>query len=164
MTRVLIVSDTHGAKDSLRWVLTHEQADALIFLGDGMGDLEVVREVKPKGFFVYRVRGNCDFAFPDDPAQGLAGFGGVLIFYTHGHGYGVKSGLYQLMEAAEERMADVALYGHTHRQQLDFEDLEDHPTLFNPGSLGFGGQYGVMECDEGEYKIIECRVPAAERG
>lgn len=164
MTRVLVISDSHGARDSLRWVLTHEQADALIYLGDGLADLDVVAEVKPKGFFVYRVRGNCDFAFPAEPVVGLAGFGGVLIFYTHGHMYGVKSGLYQLAEVADERMADIALYGHTHRQQVDFEELEGKPTLFNPGSLGFGGQYGVLECEEGEYRILECRVPAAERG
>ena len=74
-----------------------------------------------------------------------------------------ESGVYQIMEAGEERLADVVLYGHTHRQQID-EGGEGCPTAFNPGSLGFGGQYGVIECRDGEFTIQECRVPAAERG
>ena len=98
-----------------------------------------------------------------EPVQALCAFGGVLFFYTHGHHYGVKSGVYQIMEAGEERLADVVLYGHTHRQQID-EGGEGCPTAFNPGSLGFGGQYGVIECRDGEFTIQECRVPAAERG
>ena len=110
-----------------------------------------------------RVRGNCDFGYPDEPVQARCAFGGVLFFYTHGHHYGVKSGVYQIMEAGEERLADVVLYGHTHRQQID-EGGEGCPTAFNPGSLGFGGQYGVIECRDGEFTIQECRVPAAERG
>lgn len=160
MTRVLVVSDSHGATDSLRWVMTHEKADALIFLGDGLRDLDDAMDARPHGLRVYRVRGNCDFGYAEEPVQGLCGFGGVLFFYTHGHAYGVKCGLYQLRETAEERMADIALYGHTHCQRLDEGDV----TLFNPGSLGFGGQYGVIECEDGEFTVRECRVPAAERG
>lgn len=163
MTRVLVVSDSHGAEQSLRWVMTHEKADALVYLGDGLRDLEDAMDVRPRELRIYRVRGNCDFAYGDDPLQGLCGFGGVLFFYTHGHTYGVKTGLYQLMEAAESRMADVALYGHTHIQRLDIGE-NGQPTLFNPGSLGFDGQYGVIECEDGEFTIHEYRVPAAERG
>ncbi len=163
MTRVIAVSDSHGAADSLRWVLRHEKADALIYLGDGLRDLEEAMDARPQGLRIYRVRGNCDFGYGDEPVQGLCAFGGVLFFYTHGHAYGVKCGLYQLEEAAEGRMADIALYGHTHLQRLD-EGAEGEPTLFNPGSLGYGGQYGVIECEDGEFTIKECRVPAAERG
>ena len=88
MTRVIAVSDSHGAADSLRWVLTHEKADALIYLGDGLRDLDEAMDAKPKGMRVYRVRGNCDFGYPDEPVQALCAFGGVLFFYTHGHHYG----------------------------------------------------------------------------
>ena len=48
MTRVIAVSDSHGAADSLRWVLTHEKADALIYLGDGLRDLDEAMDAKPK--------------------------------------------------------------------------------------------------------------------
>ena len=109
MTRVIAVSDSHGAADSLRWVLTHEKADALIYLGDGLRDLDEAMDAKPKGMRVDRARGNCDFGYPDEPVQALCAFGGVLFFYTHGHHYGVKSGVYQIMEAGEERLADVEI-------------------------------------------------------
>ena len=80
MTRVIVVSDSHGAVDSLRWVMTHEKADALVFLGDGLRDLDDAMDARPKGLRVYRVRGNCDFGYAEEPVQGLCGFGGVLFF------------------------------------------------------------------------------------
>ena len=36
------------------------------------------------------------------------------LFVTHGHAYGVKSGLGRLAERAKTLGADVVLYGHTH--------------------------------------------------
>ena len=43
MKRILIMSDTHGMASAYRRVLAREkELDALIFLGDGLRDLEVV--------------------------------------------------------------------------------------------------------------------------
>ena len=67
------------------------------------------------------VRGNCDFG-SDLPLTGEFTAQGVKIFYTHGHYYGVKSGLYTLACAARERGAQVALYGHTHNALEDYDD------------------------------------------
>ena len=39
--------------------------------------------IRDRDYPIYRVRGNCDIGF-DDPAEGLAPFGGVLFFDTHG--------------------------------------------------------------------------------
>lgn len=89
--KVLVVSDVHGRVTPLRWLLKNETADALFFLGDGLYDLD--RAIAANGaapdYPIYRVRGNCDIG-SDDPAEGLAPFGGVLFFYTHGHLFGVK--------------------------------------------------------------------------
>ena len=38
---------------------------------------------------VYAVAGNCDFGALE-PLDGLAAFDQVVVFYTHGHMYGVK--------------------------------------------------------------------------
>ena len=39
-SKILVVSDTHGRVTRVRWLLRHETADALFFLGDGLYDLE----------------------------------------------------------------------------------------------------------------------------
>ena len=91
--KVLVVSDVHGRVTPLRWLLKNETADALFFLGDGLYDLDqaIAANGAAPDYPIYRVRGNCDIG-SDDPAEGLAPFGGVLFFYTHGHLFGVKSG------------------------------------------------------------------------
>ena len=65
--------------------------------------------------------------------DGLAAFDGVLIFYTHGHMYGVKYDLDTLADAASARGAEVALFGHTH---IPHAETRSKVFLFNPGSCG----------------------------
>lgn len=142
--KLLVVSDVHGHLMPLRWVLANETADALFFLGDGLQDLDqALAQLHTRlPYPVYRVRGNCDPGY-QDPIEGLAPFGGVLFFYTHGHHYGVKAGYGQLAEYAQARGADVALFGHTHCKTYHPATLAG-PALFNPGSLRDSGTYGVI--------------------
>lgn len=161
MTKLIVASDSHGSAVTLQGVLDKERdADALLFLGDGVRDLDTACGPFP-GLRVYAVRGNCDLAALDPP-EGVAPFDGVNVLYTHGHLYGVKSGLERLWYAARERGAQLALFGHTH---IPLCEESDGVTLFNPGSVGrpWRGQatYGVILLDKG--KIVECRhenVPA----
>ena len=157
--RILVVSDTHGRVTRLRWLLRHEQADALFFLCDGLYDLEqaITLERLQPPYPIYRVRGNCDVGY-QDPPEGLAPFAGVLFFYTHGHLYSAKTGLDRLAEAGTNRGADVVLYGHTHRQRMQ-PGLAGLPALFNPGSLRDTGSYGVIEVEDGRCSFGWKRVP-----
>ena len=111
--RILVVSDTHGNDSSLRRaILAQPKAEVVIHLGDGEEELLRAKRAFPEKMFL-AVRGNCDFG-SDLPLTGEFTAQGVKIFYTHGHYYGVKSGLYTFACAARERGAQVALYGHTH--------------------------------------------------
>lgn len=86
-------------------------------------------------------------------ASALAPFGGVLFYYTHGHLYGVKSGLTELAEAADARGAQSALFGHTHRQTLE---KRGGVVLFNPGALSSQcgeGHYGIAIVQEGSVRF-----------
>lgn len=145
--KLLVVSDSHGDTRALyRTVEREKDADAVLFLGDGIRDVEALREERPS-LRLYAVRGNCDFA-AFDPIDGLAAFGGVLFYYTHGHRYSVKSGTQALAEAAAARGAQAALYGHTHQPALcEAQGV----TLFNPGALcrTGGGSYGVITVENG---------------
>ena len=143
--KLLVLSDVHGhTRAMMRAVDAHIDADAVFFLGDGLRDVEEIGETYPR-MRVYRVRGNCDYAC-FDPLDGLTAFGGVAVYYTHGHLFGVKSGLETLAGAAASRGTDVALFGHTH--QPCKEKLAG-VTLFNPGAIA-GGSYGVIRLNGGE--------------
>ena len=144
MTKLLILSDSHGSTQAVRRILAAEKdIDAVIFLGDGLHDLEQALTEAPK-MRVYSVAGNCDFGALE-PLDGLAAFDSVVIFYTHGHMYGVKYDLDTLAEAAAARGAEVALFGHTH---IPLEEQHGTVLLFNPGSCGrcYTGPdtYGVL--------------------
>ena len=90
MTKLLVLSDSHGARDAIKRILNKEQnnVDAVIFLGDGLRDLEQTLAFFPH-LRVYSVAGNCDFGALE-PLDGLAGFDQTVVFYTHGHMYGVR--------------------------------------------------------------------------
>ncbi|MBQ3483145.1 MAG: YfcE family phosphodiesterase [Clostridia bacterium] len=138
----LIVSDTHGRADRLAEVLARTRADVLLFLGDGLRDLNTV----PAHFTVRAVRGNCDWMSHDDaPGLRIEDFGTTRIFLTHGHRYGVKGGFETAAEAAAKAGADVLLYGHTHRplermlragERVGDTVLEKPLLVLCPGSLG----------------------------
>ena len=102
MTRLVVVSDSHGNPAALRRAIASvPDASAVFFLGDGIRDLLQVREEFP-GLRFYPVAGNCDFQ-RSYPTEGLVPFEGRLIFYTHGHLYGVALGPEQLQLTGENR-------------------------------------------------------------
>ena len=138
----LIVSDTHGRRDRLAEVLERSPADILLFLGDGLRDLDLV----PDDYTLRAVRGNCDFfSAADTPEERVEQFGATRIFMTHGHRYGVKGGLGAVLSAAVRQNADVLLYGHTHvpqsftlaaGEQVGDRCLQKPLLVICPGSLG----------------------------
>ena len=113
MTKLLVLSDSHGGRAAIERVLMKESKsiDALIFLGDGLRDLELALTLYPK-LRAYSVAGNCDYGALE-PLDGLAAFDGVVVFYTHGHMYGVKYDLDTLADAAAARGAGVLRQPHT---------------------------------------------------
>ena len=129
MTKLLVLSDSHGGRAAIERVLMKESKsiDALIFLGDGLRDLELALTLCPK-LRAYSVAGNCDYGALE-PTDGLAAFDGVVIFYTH---------------------------GHTH---IPHAETRSKVFLFNPGSCGrcYTGPdtYGILTLDEGKVTAYE---------
>ena len=129
---------------------------AIFFLGDGLRDLDTLRLA---GVPVYSVRGNCDWfsAFDHTPTEQLIRLGGLRILLTHGHLYGVKSGYGALAMHATRQDADIALFGHTHLPYAEsipkgtLSEAQRHPIeLFNPGSIGVEGSFGVLTIQNGK--------------
>ena len=158
MTKLLVLSDSHGGRAAIERVLLKENAniDALVFLGDGLRDLEQALTPYPR-LRAYSVAGNCDYGALE-PMDGLAAFDQTIMFYTHGHMYGVKYDLDTLADAASARGAEVALFGHTHRREL-MRGVGTAATVFNPGSLRDGGSYGVITIENGKCSFTWKRVP-----
>lgn len=150
--KILIVSDTHGQHKYLDVVLEREKdIDMLIHMGDvenGEDYIEAVVDCP-----VHMVAGNNDF-FSFLPREKEFTIGKYNIFITHGHNYYVSMDTRRLKEECADRNADIVMYGHTHRPDID--DSGDVIAI-NPGSLSYPRQQGrrptyiIMEIDaEGE--------------
>ncbi len=143
--RILVVSDIHRHTGNLyRAIEAQPTADTVIFLGDGLREVEDAAARHPECTF-YTVPGNGDFGGVA-PKVREETFGGKRFFFTHGHIYDVKYGLYRLELAARERQADIVLFGHTHQP---FAHYEDGLYFLNPGSLGYDGSYGYVDIVRG---------------
>ncbi len=149
----LIVSDSHGARGSLREIQARQvhPADALLFLGDGLRDLDA--DVGN----VFAVQGNCDLSArmvggEVAPAERILQYEGHRILMVHGHRWYVKSGEGALIQHACEAGCDIVLFGHTHKptlrrlgagENIGERKLGRPMYLFNPGSL-YEGSFGTL--------------------
>lgn len=128
--KVLVMSDTHGEVNrAFRAFSLAEPVDAVIHLGDGSADAELLREALDVP--VIAVAGNCDPHSPA-PREYLWECEGKRILLTHGDAYQVKSGLGRLQQRAEEIGADAVLFGHTHQ---GLSENKAGLLLVNPGTL-----------------------------
>lgn len=140
--RILVVSDTHKDSYALRKaILSQPTAEVVIHLGDGADEAADMKLNFPEKMFL-QVRGNCDWG-STLPTYGDATLEGKHIFYTHGHNYNAKYGMYEICCAARDHKADILLFGHTHQAITDYED---GLYIMNPGSLnGSQGTYGILD-------------------
>ena len=148
--KILVVSDSHGRHDLLRKAIGQEAPiDMLIHAGDVEGNLDKILGPK-REYEIHAVAGNMDWGDSMPPSDQFE-IGGHKVFLTHGHGYGVSYTLANLRQAAEERGADVAIYGHTHMPAMD---EQNDILLLNPGSVakprqaGLKKTYAVIMLDE----------------
>ena len=139
---------------------------AIVFLGDGLRDLERIRVT---GSDLYAVRGNCDwYGYDSYPTELVIEQGGYRLFCTHGHLYSAKSGIGGLLRRAVELDVDAVLFGHTHEPFLETLEkgtvIGDHTLarrlyLFNPGSVGaWRGSFGTLSLTESGMLFSHGRV------
>lgn len=152
--RILVVSDVHGNSRALcQAIESQPTASTVLFLGDGLRQAEDAADRYPDRTF-YMVPGNCDLAAPG-PFTRQEWFAGKCFFFTHGHQFDVKYGLYRLELAAREARADMALFGHTHHP---YQEYADGLYLLNPGSLGRDGRYAYVDVTPGGIMPVLLRL------
>ena len=152
MTKILVVSDTHGKNSFLLDVIALERPfDMLIHCGDVEGNLYSILGRDP-GFAFHAVRGNCDYSgYPD---RLILPVEDKRILVVHGHEHAVRYTNDALFRAARESKADVILFGHSHMPEIE----ERYGILaVNPGSLAKPRQqtrrrtYAILTIEENTF-------------
>lgn len=143
--KIIIMSDSHGKSGTLIDIgLTHNDAAAFLFLGDGWRDFEDFKSAFDTKECI-SVKGNCDFGCNSEDEK-IIYLNDKKIFMAHGHTYSVKSGIGRMVAEAKRNNCDIMLYGHTH---IAHEEYSDGMYILNPGSaghIGFGkNSYGIIE-------------------
>ena len=150
MAKILIASDTHGNKEQFKQLISENEFTHIIFCGDLLKDVEDINHNN-----LIKVKGNWDEWFIDNKnkLEEVVEIEGVKIIVTHGHKYGVKSGLGGLIKRAEQEQAKIVCYGHTHIK--DVQEI-DGVLYINPGAFSYfkGGKQTYVIVEIVDKKII----------
>jgi len=149
--KILVMSDSHGAKSALLKAATVESPELILHLGDHDRDCVALTSGFPE-IPLRSVKGNCD-GFSSGLVTDEFVLSGKRFFMTHGHAYRVKYGLNLIIEKAQAREADILLFGHTH---IPHYSLNDNLVIINPGSISTGQKtYAVLNLsDDG----VSCEI------
>ena len=152
---ILIASDSHGQYYRLLDIVSSfgSQCDAMIFCGDGCGDMIYVLEKAAADSSIAEklpsviglVEGNNDsdsysFAINSEtvsrircPLRNTMKACGHNIFFTHGHRCSLFYGSDELVEMSKTENADIVLFGHTHVACSELKAPKIN--VINPGSI-----------------------------
>lgn len=150
--KILVFADSHSCPNRLlKAVNAHNgKCDLVIFLGDGIKDLDAINTQYPN-LPVVKVKGNGDFFNSSDTLnETILDLDGIRVLVTHGHTHGVKYGYESILKYAQELEVDAVFFGHTHVPCDRIEYLGDGKIhLFNPGSVATTSTYGVVNTSNG---------------
>ena len=158
--KLLVMSDSHKNIGLMQQAAEQTRPDAIMHLGDHIGDARELQRRLPDAV-IYTVVGNCDF-YTQGEDELLLTLAGKKIYMTHGHIFGVKSGLDSLVKQARRRNADIALFGHTHQALLQ---QTEGLWLMNPGHMkqqhdrNRAASYGIVTIEGG---VIGCGIRYAD--
>ena len=128
--KIGIMGDTHGNLTALGKVVELAgQVNAWIHTGDYSQDAKTLETIT--GLPVYAVCGNCDMYEGRGPVESIVNLAGHKIWITHGNRYlhGYNPGIFA--ELADEKQADIVVFGHTHVPMAQWYGTK---LVINPGS------------------------------
>ncbi len=157
--KIGLMSDTHGRHKAIDAALKLSgKVDLWLHAGDYVDDADYLAH--KSGIETIFVAGNGDWN-SSVPADKYLEIAGKKIFITHGHNYGVKSGLGVLRQAALQKECDCVIFGHSH---VYCEAQIDGILFLNPGSVSFprdgqSGTFAVLEiAEDGRMKVDKYTV------
>jgi len=149
--KILVVSDSHGNKDSILEAVAFESPGLLLHLGDYDRDCAAV-ELEYPDLLVRSVKGNSDHSSSGLNVDEFV-INGKRFYMTHGHLFGVKTGFSSIINAAMSKEVDVLLFGHTH---FPYYTMMEELSVINPGSISMNERtYAVLEFKNG---AVTCEI------
>ncbi len=161
MAKYLVFSDSHGRDEKMLEIVKQhkKEIEGIFFLGDAENNGDRLRNSVQGP--VYMVRGNCDWSLQAPDFQVFC-LHGHKVAMAHGHRQHVNMGVDTLKYWAQEKEADVVMYGHTH---VPFVEQTSCMTILNPGSVSRPRQsdhiptYAFIDFEEnGEITIRICKA------
>lgn len=145
--KVLVLSDSHGNLKNMERAVELTVPRSIIHLGDCWRDAEELHDLYPR-IPLEQVPGNCDFG-RFEATERLLFLEDKRVLIAHGHTMNVKYGLLSAQYRAQEKGADILLFGHTHEPLVENDGAL---ILLNPGSIGDRSHptYGVLEWRNGQ--------------
>ena len=111
--RIGVISDTHGSLKSIdRAIAAAGRVELWLHAGDYSQDAPYLE--KQSGVPVYAVCGNCDVYENRGPVEVVTKLEDFTIAMVHGNRYVSGSHFDRLIYWAEEKKADVVVFGHIH--------------------------------------------------
>ena len=109
-----------------------KEISLIVHLGDCISEFkEITKHIYDIPWI--SIKGNNDFFDIDEQDECVYNFDGVKCFFTHGHRYGVKSGLDRITARSIEINAKLVAFGHTH---LPIIRKLSNALYINPGTIG----------------------------
>ena len=146
MTKILVISDTHGNQKILQNVLeTNSDCEYLIHLGDEPDDLDYHTDLT-ENMQIFSVYGLYHRKWNENDAAKSINIGGQNFFIAHAQQY---------LDISEKNT--IYCYGHTHRRYF-YKD--ESIVIINPGHLknktdrGENAGYIIIELGLKKNKII----------
>lgn len=149
--KFLVFSDSHGKIDRMMHAIDIHKSntDGVIFLGDGLSDIDYLKSYFPNLAF-YTVKGNCDLFCGSVRSEQVITVDGIKILITHSHLYSSTNRYERLAERVYELGANAVFFGHTHLPADDIIEVNGTSIrIFNPGSVGYEGNYGILNTTNG---------------
>ena len=156
MTKIAIVSDSHGRIDRLETLLSNLQKSGIktvIHAGDFLveGVIEILKKFST--LQIHIARGNCDVNevsweevvnLPHVKAQEVLKIQieDTLIAVSHIQGWA--------QNAYQTKDIDIFIHGHTHRRKIE---TKSHPIILNPGALTDDGAYLILSLPDKKVEV-----------
>ena len=161
MTRIGIMSDTHGYVELIDQVLAMPEVDDVdiwLHAGDLGSDGRYLQE--RVDVTVYMVRGNNDRGSHLEAREQLIPLEDTFIYMTHGHQVSYYDGISELIHLGSHMGARLIVSGHTHVHKM-----EEHGdvTYVNPGSVALPrdcsiGTFALVNYEEGQFTVDFCSL------
>ena len=149
--KIAVFSDSHGSTNDMLGIIQEILPQHIIHLGDYVKDAYEIQDCFPNIELSY-VAGNNDY-FSGEPFEKIEFIAGKKFYLLHGHQYENSMRTYKIIKDAKEKLADFALFGHSHTPYCSFE-YGVH--MLNPGSISrprcSKKSYGLIEISENKIR------------